>query len=1852
MGTCYSPRRLMMTLLAGIVMQALSILAQDQPSVPHGCTEGSCYPATGNLLIGRAKDMHATSTCGLQGPEEYCIVSHLQESKNCFQCDSREPYDYWNRNSHRVENVIYLKDQDQKSTWWQSANGERTYYIQLDLEAEFHFTHLIMKFKVPTFRPAAMLIERSADFGRSWKPYRYFSYNCSKMFPSVPVRALHLIDDVVCEERYSDIEPSTEGEVIYKVLDPAIDVKDPYSLEIQELLRITNLRIHFTKLHTLGDNLLDGRREVLQKYYYSIYELVVRGSCFCYGHASECTPIPGISARVEGMIHGRCVCKHNTEGLNCEKCRPFYNNQPWRPAEADNPHSCRECMCNGHSNRCHFDMAVYLATGNASGGVCDDCLHNTMGRSCEMCKPFYYQDPTRDIRDPSVCVACDCDPVGSLEGGVCDSHTDLDLGMIAGQCRCKVNVKGTRCDYCKEGFYGLSRNDPVGCQPCNCDPRGIIMGGSPCDQVSGDCSCKRYVTGRYCNQCLAEYWGLSTDIAGCRACGCDFGGAYNNRCVMENGQCDCRPHIMGRQCGDVQPGYFCAALDYYTYEAEDTVPHSPDDPLLPGRPKPKAEIDCLEYVNTEAKRLRRHRRIPRVQQQRAALRKIRQIQQTPDVEVVRRERVPEQMVTWTGPGFARVRDGAGLVFTIDNIPFSMDYDVMIRYEPESTEDWEAIVSISSQQLPRSQRCGNVLPSEQMYTVTLRHQQRYIKMPRPFCFEPNNRYVVAIRFQRFRVTERHLTAFILIDSLVLFPRYTELPGFHGNDPASVHHREEMERYMCLDSFLMAPMPMLAEMCAKLLCSISAILHDGAVPCECDLQGSLSAVCEKIGGQCQCKPSVIGRRCNQCAPGTYGFGPYGCHRCDCHPQGAVSSLCDPVSGQCWCQHGATGRQCSNCQPGHWGFPSCRPCQCNGHSETCDPQTGACTSCRDYTSGHHCDRCLDGFYGNPILGSGEHCRPCPCPGNPGSGHSNGDSCSTAPASNQIICHCRQGYTGPRCDRCSPGYFGSPERPGGECRPCQCNNNIDSRDPESCDPRSGQCLKCLYNTDGPACATYFTMVHFSKRSNTENQLFQSVLKVTARWLFLAGCTCNIAGTLQSQCSGDVCNCDRTTGTCPCRANVIGQNCDQCAPEQWNFGRDGGCEPCSCYLQHSLRTDCNMFTGQCFCKPGFGGRVCSDCQENYWGDPNSECTACNCDPSGSLTLQCDRKTGHCSCVEGVTGSRCDQCARGFTGNFPRCAPCHPCFEEWDELVCTLRRELDKIQEKVKQIQESGVTSDDSVERIQKLEEKLAQIQSLINDRSREMLYHSVHQTAERLRKEVVQTDRRLQVLSGELNSTMHGEKQQREHLGQLETELRELNDTVTKRRRELENLISAGTSEKFENVRKYYQESLDAERRANASVSGSDSPVEQSQETRNLTESLMNKKKDEFFRTMTAQKKSLKELQAKTKDLDKSINNLSAKVCGSKKNGNGCVDDPCGGANCRDDFGNRKCGGGSCNGTLSASVRALNLVESKTKEIEAAAQDLDNIQKKLQDVAKLTQDIKAQAEGTLTKAQRTKDEIVSSNQKLREFIQKIRDFLTVDGADPKDIELVARQVLSISLPVSASNLTKTIQEIKECMVNLSDVNAGVRWAEPQKGELSAHEEGEEVWRPPTPAAVSLRRSWGEVRRPAPTAAVSLPEIVGEVRRPAPAAALALPEVLWSEPHQGELPATKKGGEVRRPASPAAILVQAWTSRLSAVPLPAGDLEEVELKYKELEGKVGGLGDGASSIGSVTERASNIKKEAEELLKKANKDMKQLDELEKRFGRNEKRMEAQAKELIDLEKNITSIRNIIRSNVTQYSTCS
>merc|ERR1719354_1132731 len=148
------------------------------------CKKGGCFPATGDLLVGRQNKLTATSTCGLKRPEKYCIVSFLDKNDKCFTCDSRDDrsgYTNEHATSHQVKYVVSTSPKDRLAGWYQAENGVQDVTIQLDLEAEFVFTHLIMTFK--TFRPAAMYVERSSNYGREWNVYRYYAFNCTKSFP-------------------------------------------------------------------------------------------------------------------------------------------------------------------------------------------------------------------------------------------------------------------------------------------------------------------------------------------------------------------------------------------------------------------------------------------------------------------------------------------------------------------------------------------------------------------------------------------------------------------------------------------------------------------------------------------------------------------------------------------------------------------------------------------------------------------------------------------------------------------------------------------------------------------------------------------------------------------------------------------------------------------------------------------------------------------------------------------------------------------------------------------------------------------------------------------------------------------------------------------------------------------------------------------------------------------------------------------------------------------------------------------------------------------------------------------------------------------------------------------------------------------------------------------------------------------------------------------------------------------------------------------------------------------------------------------------------------------------------------
>ncbi|XP_030404375.1 netrin-4 isoform X2 [Gopherus evgoodei] len=432
--------------------------------------EKACNPRMGNLAHGRR--LWTDSMCGHNSTEFYCSYSENADltckRPKCDKCNAAH--------THLAHPPSAMADSSFRlpRTWWQSAEDVHKERIQLDLEAEFYFTHIIMVFKSP--RPAAMVLERSQDFGKTWKPYKYFSTNCSATFG--------LEDDVtkkgaICTSRYSSPFPCTGGEVIYRALSPPYLAEDPYSAEAQAQLKITNLRVQLLKRQACPCQSNDLNSKPQQFIHYAIYDFIVKGSCFCNGHADHCVPVSGFTpvkaAGVFHVVHGRCMCKHNTAGHHCQHCSPLYNDQPWQAANGKTgaPKECRSCKCNGHADMCHFDMDAWLASGNRSGGVCDNCQHNTEGQHCQRCKPGFYRDLRRPFSVPDACKLCSCHPVGSA---MLPFSTNTFCDPSNGDCPCKPGVAGPQCDQCMVGYWGFGE---YGCRPCDC--------AGSCDPLTGDC---------------------------------------------------------------------------------------------------------------------------------------------------------------------------------------------------------------------------------------------------------------------------------------------------------------------------------------------------------------------------------------------------------------------------------------------------------------------------------------------------------------------------------------------------------------------------------------------------------------------------------------------------------------------------------------------------------------------------------------------------------------------------------------------------------------------------------------------------------------------------------------------------------------------------------------------------------------------------------------------------------------------------------------------------------------------------------------------------------------------------------------------------------------------------------------------------------------------------------------------------------------------------------------------------------------------------------------------------------------------------------------------------------------------
>ncbi|KAM9505209.1 basement membrane-specific heparan sulfate proteoglycan core protein-like isoform 17-T17 [Salvelinus alpinus] len=179
------------------------------------------------------------------------------------------------------------------------------------------------------------------------------------------------------------------------------------------------------------------------------------------------------------------------------------------------------------------------------------------------------------------------------------------------------------------------------------------------------------------------------------------------------------------------------------------------------------------------------------------------------------------------------------------------------------------------------------------------------------------------------------------------------------------------------------------------------------------------------------------------------------------------------ECACPQGYNGPSCQECDMGYTRTGSglylgtCERCDCNGHASGCDLETGACLQCLHNTAGPRCERCLPGFYGNPVTDGPQACQSCPCPGTSASNQYS-LSCYKDTDGQPTCDNCPPGFTGRRCERCAARYTGNPQL-GQKC--IVGNNDLngncydcDKRGSEGCNG-NGVC-RCKMNVEGPACS------------------------------------------------------------------------------------------------------------------------------------------------------------------------------------------------------------------------------------------------------------------------------------------------------------------------------------------------------------------------------------------------------------------------------------------------------------------------------------------------------------------------------------------------------------------------------------------------------------------------------------------------------------------------------------------------------------------------------------------------------------------------------------------------------------------
>uniref|UniRef100_A0A8C0ZIG6 Laminin subunit gamma 2 n=1 Tax=Cyanistes caeruleus TaxID=156563 RepID=A0A8C0ZIG6_CYACU len=572
----------------------------------------------------------------------------------------------------------------------------------------------------------------------------------------------------------------------------------------------------------------------------------------------------------------------------------------------------------------------------------------------------------------------DCDCNGMSRQCIFDWQLLRETGNGYRCLGCLGNTEGTHCERCKDGFF--RRWGEQCCLPCLCHTWGSL---SPQCDSDGRCSCKPGVMGDKCDRCQLGFESLSEAgsikfIQGLlSSCECDPAGSMG---ACQSGLCVCKESTTGERCQRCKQ-------HFYNLDARNPAGCSPC--FCYGH-----SVTCISADNHSV-----HNITSTFQQGTEGWRGVHesgspaQLQWSPrhqDVFIAARRSEP---IYFVAP--AKFLGNQQLSY---GQMLSFDYRLDRGGQQPSPHDVVLEghgLRVTAPFLPQ----GKVLPCgiSQMYTFRLDEH-------------PSSKWSPRLNHFEFRRLLGNLTALWI---RATFGEYST--GYIDNvtlvsaRPVPGAPAPWVERCQCPAAYR----GQFCESCAPGYRRNAPGQGPFSVCVPCNCQGG--GICDPDTGECYSGDENVGNGVS-CPFGSYRDAqqPYSCRTCPCRlgqgcsvGPGSEEVVCDD------CPPGAVGANCEYCADGYFGDPAasqpCQLCQCNGNVEpnavgNCDRRTGECLKCLYNTTGFYCDRCKDGFFGNPLAPDPAHkCRACAC-----------DSVGAEPVKcrSDGSCLCKPGFEGPRCE------------------------------------------------------------------------------------------------------------------------------------------------------------------------------------------------------------------------------------------------------------------------------------------------------------------------------------------------------------------------------------------------------------------------------------------------------------------------------------------------------------------------------------------------------------------------------------------------------------------------------------------------------------------------------------------------------------------------------------------------------------------------------------------------------------------------------------------------------------------------